>query len=119
LRAGTARTRAGRPVATLAQRLGSRGRLALGTRTGRHLALVDPHLHADAAERGAGLVEAVVDVRAQGVQRHAALAVELRTGHLGATKAARALHPDTLGAGAERALHALAHRATERHASRQ
>src|SRR6185312_9002994 len=115
LRAGTARTRAGRPVATLAQRLGSRGRLALGTRTGRHLALVDPDLHADAAERGAGLVEAVVDVRAQRVQRHPALAVELRAAHLGTAQAAGALHPDALGAGAQRGLHALAHGAPERH----
>src|SRR5690606_36916499 len=40
--------------------------LALGTGAG-DLALVDPHLDADAAEGGAGLVEAVVDVGAQGV----------------------------------------------------
>src|SRR5206468_2889721 len=45
---------------------------------GRRLALVDPDLHADPAEGGARLVEAVVDVRAQRVQRHPALAVELR-----------------------------------------
>src|SRR5665647_3344868 len=44
---------------------------------GRLIALVDPDLHADAAERRTSLVEAVVDVGAQGVQRHATLAVEL------------------------------------------
>src|SRR6478752_8628969 len=87
--------------------------------TGRRLALVDPDLHADPAEGGAGLVEAVVDVRAQRVQRHPALAVELRARHLRAAEAARALHPDALGTGAQRGLHALAHGATERHACRQ
>src|SRR5690606_2216735 len=82
-------------------------------------ALVDPHLHADPAERGAGLVEAVVDVRAQRVQRHATLTVELRAGHLGAAESTGALDPDALGAGAQGGLHALAHRATEGHAGGQ
>src|ERR1700753_3386223 len=36
---------------------------------GRRLTLIDPHLHADPAEGGTGLVEAVVDVGAQRVQR--------------------------------------------------
>src|SRR5690606_13484879 len=75
-----------------------------------------PDLHADAAEGGPSLVEAVVDVRAERVQGHAALAVELRAGHLGAAETTGALDPDALGAGAERGLHALAHRATEGHA---
>ena len=61
------------------------------------------------------LVEAVVDVRAQRVQRHAALAVELRAAHLGAAEAAGDLDADALGAGALGALQALAHRAAERH----
>jgi hypothetical protein len=39
-----------------------------------------------------GLVEAVVDVRAQRVQRDATLAVELRAAHLRAAEAAGALH---------------------------
>src|SRR5512144_2110746 len=51
---------------------GSGLRLPLGTGAG-HLALVDPDLHADAAEGRAGLVEAVVDVRTERVQGHAAL----------------------------------------------
>src|SRR6516162_2213318 len=83
-------------------------RLASGPAGGR-LAAVDPDLHADPAEGGAGLVEAVVDVRAQGVQRHPALAVELRPRHLRAAQAARALHPDPLGAALHRALDRLAH----------
>ena len=91
-------------------------RLALGAGAG-DLALVDPDLHADAAEGRPGLVEAVVDVGAQRVQGHAALAVELRARHLGAAEAAGALDPDALGTGAHRGLHRLAHRATERHAA--
>src|SRR5450755_2072772 len=83
------------------------------------LALVDPDLHADAAERGAGLVEAVVDVRAQRVQWHPPLAVELRARHLRAAEAARALHPDTLGAALHRALHRLAHGPPEGHPAGQ
>src|SRR5580700_791115 len=83
-------------------------RLAAGP-AGRRLALVDPDLHADPAEGGAGLVEAVVDVRAQRVQRHAALTVELRPRHLRAAETARALDPDPLGAALHRALDRLAH----------
>jgi hypothetical protein len=91
--------------------------LALGLGAGHDVALVDPDLHADPAEGGAGLVEAVVDVGAQRVQGHPALAVELAAAHLGAAEAARALHPDALGAGLHRRLHALAHGAPERHAA--
>src|SRR6478735_1776229 len=94
-----------------------RGRgLALGTGAG-DLALVDPDLHADAAEGGLGLVEAVVDVGTQGVQGHAALAVELRARHLGAVETTRALDPDALGTRAHRGLHGLLHRAAELHAA--
>src|SRR4249920_1635652 len=87
-----------------------RGRLCLTPGpTGRRLALIDPDLHADPAEGGAGLVEAVVDVRTQRVQRHPALAIELGPGHLRAAETARALHPDPLGAALHRALDRLAH----------
>src|SRR6476620_1817199 len=86
---------------------------------GRHVALVDPHLDADATEGGAGLVEAVVDLRTQRVQRDATLAVELGAAHLGAVEAARDLHADALGAGALGGLHALAHGAAERHTGRE
>src|SRR5580700_8705599 len=67
--------------------------LALGP-GGRRVTLVDPDLDADPAERRARLVEAVVDVGTQRVQRHPALAVELRPGHFRAAEPARALHPD-------------------------
>src|SRR5690606_112690 len=90
-----------------------RGGLTLGA-GGRGVALVDPHLHADPAEGGAGLVEAVVDVGAQRVRRHPALAVELRARHLGAAETARALHPDALRAALHRGLHRLPHGAAER-----
>src|SRR3712207_9281027 len=50
---------------------------ALGPRAA-DVALVDPHLDADATEGRPGLVDAVVDVRPEGVQGHAALAVEDR-----------------------------------------
>ena len=73
------------------------------------VAAVDPHFHADAAEGRARLVEPVVDVRAERVQGHAALAVELRAGHLGAAQTTRALHPDAPGARALGGLDALAH----------
>src|SRR6266513_1021900 len=76
---------------------------------GRCLALIDPDLHADPAEGGPGLVEAVVDVRAQRVQRHPALAVELGPRHLRTAETTRALDPDPLGAALHRALDRLAH----------
>src|SRR5205823_4281228 len=72
----------------LTRRLAHRhGRLAAdlvlgGGLVGQDVALVDPHFHADAAERRAGLAEAIVDVGPQRVQRHPALAVPLGTGHL-------------------------------------
>src|SRR5262245_30272065 len=72
--------------------------LALGL-VGQYVALVEPHLHADAAGGGAGLAEAVVDVGPQGVAGDAALAVALGAGHLGAAEAGRALHLDALGPG--------------------
>src|SRR4029453_10806396 len=73
-----------------------RGRLLLRELTGGDVALVDPHLDADPAERRAGLVEAVVDVGPQRVQRDATLAVELGARHLGALQTAGALNPDAL-----------------------
>src|SRR5690606_30395823 len=99
------------PAATRAGRGG--GGLLAGELLGRQVTLVDPHLDADPAERGAGLVEPVVDVGTQRVQRHPALAVELRAGHLGTAESTGALDPDALGTGAHGGLQPLAHRATE------
>ena len=104
--------------AALAEALLRRLGLPLGA-VGRDVALVDPDLDADPAERRPGLVEAVVDVRAQRVQGDAALAVELRARHLRATETTGALHPDALGAGLHRRLHRLAHGAAERHPAGQ
>ena len=122
-RAGTApagtvvRAAATATAATRVTRRGVERGLALGLALAAdHVALVDPDLHADAAEVGPGLEQAVVDLRAQRVQRHAPLAVELGARHLGATEPAGALHPDALHAGAAHGrLHGLAHRAAERH----
>src|SRR5215212_2793965 len=64
LSAGTAWT--GTPTGRVPSGLLGR---TLGTRTG-HIPLVDPHLDPDPAERGFGLMEAVIDVSSQGVERH-------------------------------------------------
>src|SRR3954467_9003404 len=109
-----------RGTPTAAGNPGARRGLGLTLGAGaRDLALVDPDLDADPAEGRLGLVEAVVDVGSQRVQGHAALAVELGARHLGAVEAAGALDPDTLGTGAHRGLHRLAHRAAELHAARE
>ena len=60
---------------------------------------------------------AIVDLGAQGVQRHATLAVPLAATHLGAAEAAGALDTDTLGASLAGGLDGLAHGATEGHAA--
>src|SRR5207247_8867582 len=68
----------------------------------RHdLALVDPDLHADPAEGRLCLDEAVVDVRADRVQRDAALGVLLRPSHLGPAEASAALDANALRAVAD------------------
>src|SRR5215211_6745742 len=116
-RRGTGRARTAGPGRTLAALLADDGLGGLALGAALHdVTLVDPHLDADPAEGGAGLVDAVVDVRPEGVQRHPALAVELRPAHLGTAEASGALHPDALDARAlHRRLHRLAHGATERH----
>ena len=95
------------------RRLVERGEVLTGVAGGHDLALVDPALHADAAERRTGLVEAVVDVGAQRVQRHAAVGVGLRAGHLGAAQAAADLDLAALGARAHGARERALHRAPE------
>src|SRR5271169_2649503 len=99
-------------------------RLALGhTLVLRHrivledLALEDPHLDAAGAvgrERGG---VAVIDVGAQRVQRHPALAVPLHAGDFGAAEPARAVDADALGAEPHRRLHRALHGAAERNAA--
>src|SRR3954453_8108867 len=83
----------------------------------RHdLALVDPALHADAPERRARLVKAVVDVGAQRVQRDAAVGVALGACHLGAAQAPRDLPLAALRARSHGARERALHRAAERDA---
>ena len=80
------------------------------------LALVEPHLHADLAVGGAGFREAVVDVRAQRLQRQLAVQVPLGARDFRAVQPARHAHLDPARAEAQRRLDRLAHRAAERHA---
>src|SRR3546814_4892642 len=79
------------------------------------VALVEPHLHADAAGGRTGLPEAVVDVGPQRVQRHPTFAVPLGAGHLGAAEAAGALDPDAEGPRLLGALHRSLHGPAARH----
>src|SRR5699024_958891 len=76
---------------------------------GEHLALVDPHLHADAAVGGGSLGEAVVDVGAEGLQRDGAVVVVLHAGDLGAVQAAGDLGLDAQGTHAHGAAHGVLH----------
>src|SRR6185295_5474442 len=54
-----------------------RSLLRLRRRGAKHLALEDPHLHADRPVRGVGGGQAVVDVGPQRVERHPPVAVPL------------------------------------------
>src|SRR5947209_3574475 len=83
------------------------------------LALEDPNLHAAGAERGERGGDAVIDVGAKRVQRHAALAIPFHAGDFGAAQPARAVDADTLGAEPHRRLHGALHGAAERHAALQ
>ncbi len=63
------------------------------------------------------VAEAVVDLGAEGVQRHATLAIPLAAAHLGAAQTTGALDTDALGAGLAGGLDSLAHSATEGNAA--
>src|SRR3990172_10557923 len=80
------------------------------------LALEHPALHADHAVGGLRLGEAILDVGAQRVQRHAPLAVPLPAAHLGAAQAAGALDADALRPELHRRGDRLLHGAPEGHA---
>src|SRR5437667_1203356 len=100
-------------------RLGiSMGRLlGLGGRGGsQDLALEDPDLDADRPRRRVRRGQAVVDVGADRVQRHPAVAIPLTTRDLAATKPPRACDADTVGAQTQRGRHRLLHGAAERDA---
>src|SRR5512138_1624962 len=82
-------------------------------RRGLGLAPVDPGLDPDLTERGVGLVEAEVEVGAQGVQRQLAVQVPLGARDLGAVQAPGDADLDAARAEAQRRVHRLAHGAAE------
>src|SRR3989454_2522305 len=91
--------------------------LGLGGRGGsQDLALEDPHLDADRPGRRVRGGQAVVDVGADRVQRHAAVAIPLAARDLAAAQPARAGDADAVGAQAQRGRHRLLHGAAERDA---
>src|SRR5699024_9363063 len=75
-------------VGTLLEVLGVQGAGGGAQGLSEHLALVDPHLHADAAVGGGSLSEAVVDVGAQSLQGDGAVVIVLGTGDLSAAQTA-------------------------------
>src|SRR5215510_10130885 len=64
----------------------------------QHFALEDPDLHADRPRRRVGGGQPIVDVRPDGVQRHAALAIPFAPRDLASTEAPRARDADAVGA---------------------
>src|SRR5262244_1308841 len=88
-------------------------RRALG---GQHLALEDPYLHADGPVRRVRLGEAVVDVGADGVQRHSPVAIPFAARDLRAPQPPGAGDPDAVGAEPQRRGDGLLHGAPEGHA---
>jgi hypothetical protein len=68
-------------------------------------ALVDPNLDADLSEGSRGLGEAIVDIRAQGVEGDAAVLVLLGAGHVRAAQAAGDAHLAALGPALDRVRH--------------
>src|ERR1700731_3188992 len=92
--------------------------LVLGHRVVLHdLAFEDPDLDAAGAVGGERRRHAVIDVGAQGVQRHAAFPIPLHPCNLGAAEPARAVDADAAGAEPHRRLHGALHRAAERDAA--
>src|SRR6185312_9834155 len=81
------------------------------------LALEDPDLDPAGAVGGESGGDAVIDVGAQGVQRHAAFAIPFHPRDLGAAETARAVDTNTLGAKTHRRLHRALHGAAERDAA--
>src|SRR4029079_8360503 len=82
-----------------------------------NLALEDPDLDAAGAVSGERSGDAVIDVGAQRVQRHAAFAVPLHARDFRAAEAARAVNADTFGAEPHRRLYGALHGAAERDAA--
>src|SRR3984957_9658713 len=81
------------------------------------LALEDPDLDPAGAERGERGRHPVIDIGAQGVQRHAAFAIPFHPRDFGAAETARAVDTNALGAETHRRLHRALHGAAERDAA--
>src|SRR5271156_6693928 len=77
------------------------------------LALEDPDLDPAGAVSGMRGSHAVIDLGAQGVQRHAAFAIRLHTRNFRAAQATGAVDANAFGAQTHRRLHRALHRATE------
>src|SRR5574343_1029151 len=75
--------------------------------------LVNPDLDTDYAVGRQRLGSCVVDVSAQGVQRHTTFTIPLATGNFGAVQTTCAHDLDALGAKAHRVLHRTLHRSAE------
>src|SRR4029079_15384252 len=95
------------------------GRVGLAATIFHDLALEDPHLHTNGAERGLRSGGRVVDVGAERVQRHTTLVIPFHARDLGAAKTAAAFDLDAACTHAHGALHRTLHRATERDTLRQ
>src|SRR5712664_3638380 len=90
--------------------------LQLGSALRNVFPLVDPALHANHPVSRVGLRETEIDIRAQGLQRQAALQVPFLAGDFRAVQAAGHAHLDALATEAQRGVHRFAHRAAESHA---
>src|SRR5690606_4181013 len=84
-----------------------------------NLALEDPALDADHAVGGKRLGFGVVDVGAQRMQRHTALAIPFDTRDFRTAEPATASYPDAFGTKPKGRLHRPLHGAAERHAANQ
>src|SRR5688572_8022779 len=80
-----------------------------------HFALEDPDLDADDAVVGASFRQAIVDIRAQRVQRNASFTVLLGACDFRAVQTAGNAHFDTQRADAHGVRHSALHGATEHH----
>src|SRR5260370_13086063 len=76
-------------------------------------ALEDPDLDAAGAERGERGRDAVIDVGAQRVQRHAAFAIPFHARDFGAAETARAVDTNAFGTKTHRRLHRPLHAAAD------
>src|SRR5690606_24563551 len=81
------------------------------------LLFADPALDADLAVNGVGFREAVIDVFAKGVQRHATLALPFAAGDVATAEAAGAPDTNTLGAERHGDFDGLFHGTAERNAA--